>query len=284
MQKGNNFDKVIYFQITTRCNATCTMCDIWKKPKQDLDISTVLNLLDKIKDYYPGSEIRLTGGEPCLHGDISKILTEISKRNLKTSIITNGTLFKYRNVVEFGFEKIFFSIDSPYREDQLNIRGLGFDFNCYNKKELIANIIVSKLNKLVLLKIPYWLYKNGVKKVNIIPMKDIKYSLAGDEFIRLSIEFLKICDKLGINHFVEGRKDGIKANRLVGILLDDHSQLECKIMKMVQFHTIQGETYYCNSMAHRLSPTLFNSEIRCVDCHVFNKNYCDVSNLVYNTL
>lgn len=75
--------------VTFRCNARCTMCDIWKHGPTD-----------QLKpEYYrrlPGSlrEVNITGGEPLLRNDLGEIITNLRLINPKMRIVlsTNGLL------------------------------------------------------------------------------------------------------------------------------------------------------------------------------------------------
>lgn len=284
MQKRNDNSRITYLQITTKCNARCLMCDIWNQDSYDMDISIINKLLDNIEKSFPGSEIRLTGGEPCVHKNFIQIVEEIRNRNLTLSIITNGTLFNFDNFNTFNFDRIFFSLDSPFAEDQNQIRGINLSLNQKYDIDLIANIIISKLNKNILCQIADWLNRNDVRKVNIIPMKDEKYALKFEEFIFYSKEFLKECNRLGISHFVEGNRIGVDANNTIQILSNNISHKVCNIQEIVKFYTIDNKSFNCNSMSHRTIPTEQIKRIKCIDCHVYNENKCDLSNMIYNEL
>lgn len=284
MQKRNENSRVTYLQITTKCNGRCLMCDIWKQKDYEMDIFNIKNVLDTIKISSPRSEIRLTGGEPCLHRNFTQIVKEIKDRGLLISVITNGTLFDLYDPISLNIDRIFFSIDSPFVEAQKQIRGFSINLNQKYEIDLIANVIISELNKDVLPLIADWLNQNGVYKVNIIPMKDEKYATSIKEFLYYSKELLKACDSLGINHFVEGNAEGIEANRSINILTTYDSEKVCRIPDIVKFITINNKAFSCNSMPHRNLRIERSKPIKCIDCKVYRENKCDLSNIIYNEL
>lgn len=274
---------VTFIQITNKCNARCLMCDCWKKKQYDYPINILKQLIIKIINKYPESEIRLTGGEPCLHSNFSDIISFLIKNRIKTSIITNGTLFK-KKYSKYKFYRIFLSVDSPYDEDQLEIRNINVNslLPTYNKN-IIANIIFSEINKSIISHFPIWLYKNNITTVNIIPMKEKKYSLSSNEFYEYLRDFISEADKINIKHFIEGKLKEIEIGRVNEII--NQANGICKIQDIVDYFTINGEEYSCNSLPHRVENNYkYNSNINLHECETFNDNYCDISNILYNSL
>lgn len=87
----------IYFYLTEGCNLQCRHC--WITPKYQDETQTYpvldLNLFQSIlKQAKPLglSWVKLTGGEPLLHPQISKILDLIRTENLRLTVETNGVL------------------------------------------------------------------------------------------------------------------------------------------------------------------------------------------------
>lgn len=286
MQESNNNSRITYIQITNKCNATCIMCDIWKEQRKEMALPNIINVLNEISTSFPFSEIRLTGGEPCMHSQFLEILNEIDKRNLKKSIITNGSLFSFHNIKKIKFDKVFISIDSPIKEDQKYIRGLEFNFPIESGFDMIANVIISKLNKSIITKIPKWLAQNYIRKINIIPMKDERFSLSKKEFSEVLNQLILSCNANKINHFVDGIEyiDGLDMDIVHRNLFNFNPERKCKIQDIVRFITLDEEIYSCNSTPHR-SYSISNSvSINCINCQAYNSNYCDLSNILYNSL
>jgi MoaA/NifB/PqqE/SkfB family radical SAM enzyme len=75
--------------LTYRCNARCTMCDIWKiKDSPELTLADLEKLPNSLRD------INLSGGEPFLRTDLPEIVATIKKSCPKARLVisTNGFL------------------------------------------------------------------------------------------------------------------------------------------------------------------------------------------------
>lgn len=88
--------RLINLDITGKCNLACQHCgapDI--NGEEDLDLTTVLNLLEqmvKMNCY----ELIIAGGEPFARPDIMDILVKASESRIHTAILTNGSLIDER--------------------------------------------------------------------------------------------------------------------------------------------------------------------------------------------
>lgn len=107
--------------LTYRCNAKCSMCNIWKSPSlPEEEIS--LFALAKLPDGQ--NTINLTGGEPTLRHDLMEIVDLLYPKTKTLEISSNGLLArklepiiqKYPNI------KIRFSLDGTEQNNDL-IRG-----------------------------------------------------------------------------------------------------------------------------------------------------------------
>ncbi len=286
MQESINNSRVTYIQITNKCNATCIMCDMWKEQGKDMALPDIINLLNVISTSSPFSEIRLTGGEPCMHDQFLQIINEIDKRNLHKSIITNGFLFSNNNIEEINFDRIFISVDSPIKKGQKHIRGLEFNFSNKLGFNIIANVIISKLNKSIITKIPEWLAQNNIRMINIIPMKDERFFLSKKEFSEVLNLLILSCKTNKINHFVEGIEnlDGIDMDIVNRNIFNFNPERKCKIQDIVRFITLNEEIFSCNSTPHRSYSISNNEPYNCMKCQAYNSNYCDLSNILFNSL
>jgi MoaA/NifB/PqqE/SkfB family radical SAM enzyme len=75
--------------VTYRCNARCSMCDIWKKgPTPEMSPKDYLRLPPSLK------EINVTGGEPLLRDDLADVILAMKERCPRARIVlsTNGLL------------------------------------------------------------------------------------------------------------------------------------------------------------------------------------------------
>ncbi|MDD0851783.1 radical SAM protein [Halobacteriovorax sp. GB3] len=87
--------KTLWINTGTRCNLTCENCYIESSPTNDrLEYITneeVLPFLEEIKsENYPVEYIGLTGGEPFLNPEITKILSTILKHDFEVLVLTNA--------------------------------------------------------------------------------------------------------------------------------------------------------------------------------------------------
>jgi MoaA/NifB/PqqE/SkfB family radical SAM enzyme len=75
--------------VTYRCNARCTMCDIWKmKPGSELRPEDYRRLPSSLR------QINVTGGEPLLRGDLAAVVGVMQERCHRARVVlsTNGLL------------------------------------------------------------------------------------------------------------------------------------------------------------------------------------------------
>lgn len=93
--------------ITSSCNMKCEYCHNEGNKKGMEDILDINDITEIVKNSYNLGlkEIRLTGGEPLLHPQISEICEELNKNyNLKVSINTNGILIdKLIDLINKGY-------------------------------------------------------------------------------------------------------------------------------------------------------------------------------------
>lgn len=128
------FPLMVYLELTKKCNLRCKFCDIWKKnpnTKEELSITELKALFDEAKAKKT-QLITLGGGEPFLRKDISEIIKELSRRELRTSITTNGTLIPRKEIKELSRTKQLsfnFSIDGPSAEIHDELRRKKGTFN-----------------------------------------------------------------------------------------------------------------------------------------------------------
>lgn len=106
-----NFPQIVYFRITSRCNNDCKYC---YGPKKVRALS--FQRLKKIFDLFSKNKVKgvvLTGGEPLIHKDITKIFRVLKKHHFKIFLDTNGDwFFKYQKEIQ----------------ENVNVLGLPLDF------------------------------------------------------------------------------------------------------------------------------------------------------------
>jgi Fe-coproporphyrin III synthase len=73
--------------LTYRCNAKCSMCNVWKNPSLPNEEIT-LEILKKLP--FGINNLNLTGGEPTLRSDLADIVDLLYPRTAKYEISSNG--------------------------------------------------------------------------------------------------------------------------------------------------------------------------------------------------
>lgn len=113
--------------VTYRCNARCSMCDIWKKsPGRELSPADYSRLPASLR------EVNVTGGEPLLRDDLADVIRAIRERCRGARIVlsTNGLLpSRLRAVLaDAGHIAVRVSLDGPGQIHD-RIRGIQGAYN-----------------------------------------------------------------------------------------------------------------------------------------------------------
>ena len=115
----------VTFEVTYVCNLKCEMCSQWQFRKTlpgqqysregELTTDEYRTLIDELAK--AGTrKIGLTGGEPFVRKDLVEIISHINSRNIYSTVTTNGTLMKEKdveNILKTGLDHIVFSLDGP---------------------------------------------------------------------------------------------------------------------------------------------------------------------------
>ena len=142
-KKGNPTQAQIH--LTNYCNLKCSFCptrallsDKEIDRKKELKTEDWLNVIDQATELGVNDWHICGGGEPMFFEDTAiAVMNKIKEYERHGEMITNGTLFNghaIKNLVEIGWDKIFFSLDAPVVGIHDNIRGV----KCFNK--IIENI------------------------------------------------------------------------------------------------------------------------------------------------
>lgn len=128
------FPEFIGIQFTQRCNLRCKMCFQWGPQgyflnkkfnlfREEVKAEKWNKFFDEISEYKP--TVVFWGGEPLLYRDIRKIMKHLHAKELKSAIITNGTLLEeYAQDIVSSVYRIAVSLDGPEKIND-NIRGRG---------------------------------------------------------------------------------------------------------------------------------------------------------------
>jgi MoaA/NifB/PqqE/SkfB family radical SAM enzyme len=135
---------LLHYYITTRCNARCSFCDIWKEPPAPDatpdDVSANLTAAGKAGCRF----VDFTGGEPLLHTDLPQFLVNARRLGFITSVTTNCLLFPQRAAELAGLiDLLHFSIDADTPELHNVIRG------CPSHQKVVDSIDIALKNDLV---------------------------------------------------------------------------------------------------------------------------------------
>jgi len=168
-----NRKKIILFNITSRCNESCSFClksSFLKKGLSDLDLQEIKGNYFFLKKSNHISHVVLTGGEPTLHSNFLKILDFFESQNVDISLVTNLLRISQSN---YFFSKIkpYFSKDKnnriiasvnhlPSFSQKEKQRALGFIKILQNQLNFGLTILIYKENIDTLGELSLWLRDN----------------------------------------------------------------------------------------------------------------------------
>lgn len=91
-------EKRVHLCVTNNCNLRCIHCymSAGMKPVQNIDVGSVVRLLDELREKSGKLEIVVSGGEPLIFAEIYELLEAL--RNDSVILFTNGTMISKRNV------------------------------------------------------------------------------------------------------------------------------------------------------------------------------------------
>ena len=166
MSLHREFEFLIQWHLTERCNLRCSHCYQEGRCGSELSFDEVRSVLDEIDEMFRawqstyGVELspsfNITGGEPFLRDDLFGILEDIARRGYDAYVLTNGILVteeRARRLAGFGVKGVQVSLEGP--EDIHDaIRGRGsFTASLAGIRRLLAagmevtaNTTLSELN------------------------------------------------------------------------------------------------------------------------------------------
>lgn len=121
---------IIQWHITHLCNLRCRHC-YQEDYNQHMSKENFYLILNKLNNYFKDKDltpqINLTGGEPLLHPNFFEFAREITNRNIRLGILTNGTLIDTEMAKKIcKLKPVFVQISLDGIEDTHNsIRGVG---------------------------------------------------------------------------------------------------------------------------------------------------------------
>lgn len=120
----------IYYYASGNCNLCCRHC--WIQPALGASEPSSYTLFDILSPIFAEAlelglkTVKLTGGEPCLHPEIDRIIVELSTMGIHLEMETNGTLLnpdRVRIIAEQGVG-VSVSLDGSCRETHEGLRGV----------------------------------------------------------------------------------------------------------------------------------------------------------------
>lgn len=122
--------KYVVWAITTACNCRCDMCGQWKQKHE------FAKDYEKLIDFMKENKVimlSLTGGEPTLHPELTKIIKYAKLKGFYVHLLTNGTTMTpklAKDLKESGLDLVSVSIDHYKPGIQDKLRGYK---NCHKK-------------------------------------------------------------------------------------------------------------------------------------------------------
>ncbi len=120
---------LIVWNFTNLCNFRCLHC--YQRASQplpsELNLEEKLRVIDQL-DRAGVAAVALSGGEPTIHPDFLRVVSELSGRGIYTAVATNGWLFadkeKLEKAVKAGLQYVEVSVDSAKPEKHDEFRGV----------------------------------------------------------------------------------------------------------------------------------------------------------------
>ena len=128
-------DRTAVFSILSTCNCKCDMCDMWKKPPQQIGKKEGLDLLREANKNKV-LVVSFTGGEPLIHPNLIDFVREARELNMIPHVATNGSLCtepRLEALYDAGLDWVGISLDSTDPKIHNKIRGHKDLFNKVTK-------------------------------------------------------------------------------------------------------------------------------------------------------
>ncbi len=251
--------KIIFIRLTTKCNANCRMCSIWKRKPEHFKYNTLLDILlfFKSKGY---ANVIFTGGEPTLYPKFTLLNKFLKDNNLNFGLITNGStlvdnwdkLFKYK--LPNG---IIFSLDSvdDYHSKNRGIKNLTTIVISGIKKAQRMNIktsintVITNVNYKKIIKFSEFDFIEKVDEWHLIPVKfNNDLHLTKTQWIEFNTIYNNIKNKSKIissfNFKANIDFDNLEREEYTSKF---YLKNACRICEKMIFIDINGNIYRCNS-------------------------------------
>lgn len=205
----------VVLNLTNNCNLSCLHC-FNNSPNQciknvnDLSDIKILSIIDELIDLNVAN-VCFSGGEPFMREKLLfKCLYKLSKANIRTSIVTNGTLinkYKAEYLKVLGVKEIQVSLDgscSEIHEKLRNVQGC-FDkainaIKLLNEQGVITSVslTVNKWNVSDIENVSELVYQLGIPMLNIRPLLIIGEATKNQEINVSTSVYRKISKEIKI--------------------------------------------------------------------------------------
>lgn len=102
--------RYLLLHITDRCNLRCRHCFIGECGSTDLPLEKIRAVVDEFESMQ-GLRLLISGGEPLLHRDFWKLNDLIAERDLRTVMLSNGTLIDAETAGRLRVQEVQVSLD-----------------------------------------------------------------------------------------------------------------------------------------------------------------------------
>jgi len=165
----------VYIEVSTRCNLNCVTCvrNVWEEETGDMEMEIFDAAIEQLKSFPKLRAVTFGGfGEPLCHPHILQMVEAVKDLGVELSISTNSTYLNgilAEKLVDYGVDKIIFSIDSVHPENFGGIRqGALLDSLIANIREL-NEIKVRKWRTLPTIGIEFVAMKRNLDEVSLLP-------------------------------------------------------------------------------------------------------------------
>jgi radical SAM protein with 4Fe4S-binding SPASM domain len=115
--------RYLLLHITDRCNLRCRHCFIGESGHTDLALEKITNVVDEFEGMQ-GLRLLISGGEPLLHREFWILNDYLAERDLRTVLLSNGTLIDDETAARLRVQEVQVSLDGM-REAHDFVRGDG---------------------------------------------------------------------------------------------------------------------------------------------------------------
>lgn len=115
---------MIALYLTDGCNSRCLTCDIWKKPRRNMSLALVEDIVAACQPLGVRL-VLLTGGEAMQHPDWAEVASRFRRAGVRVMLLTNGLYLRSQAQLAAGhLDHVIVSLDGGTPETYHAIRGV----------------------------------------------------------------------------------------------------------------------------------------------------------------